>query len=71
MNKLLAIELISSAVSMDKNIGQLLDLADKIEEHSVRNSMKKSITDIMGILAVEIIFEIEKIYPDLNPDIRQ
>jgi hypothetical protein len=69
MNKEIAKSMMAMAVSMDKEIGSMLDLIRQIEDDVTRSKFHQAVTDLMGHIAVDLIFQIERIYPDLNPEL--
>ncbi len=68
VDKDIAKALIELAVGIDEPIVKMSELVARIEDDETRNLLKKVIGDLMGMIFAEIIFPIETIYPDLNPD---
>ncbi len=68
MQKNIAISLITLSKSMDNVIGRMYDEVAKIEDEDMRAEFRRAVGDIMGYISRDIIFPIEKLYPDLAAD---
>ncbi len=68
LNRHVAEELVALAVETDKIIARMLVVVDRIEDVETKTHLKRSVADLMGAIARDIIFRIEAEYPDLNPD---
>jgi hypothetical protein len=68
MEKEVAQSLLSLAVSLDVSFGAMYAETRKFSNEETRSKFDKSIGDLMGYVARDIIFPIVNEYPDLDPD---
>ncbi len=68
IGKDIAEALVTLAVAMDEPLGKMGEVVARIEDNETRDLFKKAIGNLTGAIFAEIIFPIEQIYPDLNPD---
>ena len=68
MKKKSAEELMMGSMEMGEIINRMLKISESNNHNGEMDKYIKSISEIMNVLTVDIIFEIEKEYPDLNPD---
>lgn len=68
MEKDIAIELMSLAVLIDEPIARMFAVVERIENIETKARFKTAVGDLMGAIFRDIIFPIESLYPDLNPD---
>lgn len=67
MNKELASQIVDAALVMDAPLGDLDTLISRIEDETERKEFVQVLGKIMGAVS-DLIFRIEREYPDLNPD---
>lgn len=60
--------MVDAAVSLDKELGNLDTLISRIEDEEERKRYAKALGDLLGSLTRDLLFPIEREYPDLNPD---
>lgn len=65
MNETVARNIIEIARSIDPIIGKLYDEVAQIDDVDLRAKFDRSVGDLMGLVAREFIFPVEKIYPTL------
>ncbi|MGB8818870.1 MAG: hypothetical protein WCC66_13210 [Rhizobiaceae bacterium] len=68
MEKNLAKSLMSIALSLGKPINEMFDLVEEISDNEIKKNYKEMIQYLMAY-ATDIILSVEKIYPELNPDL--
>jgi hypothetical protein len=68
IDKDIAETLVTLAVAMDDPLGKMDEVIARIEDSETRDLFKKAIGNLMSAIFAEIIFPIEQMYPDLNPD---
>jgi hypothetical protein len=68
MEKKQAEDILNAALALSKPIDTLIDNMQTLSEGDERKQMLKAAGDIMGILAIHIVFPIVKQYPELDPD---
>jgi hypothetical protein len=68
MKKDLAALIVDAVVSLDKDLGTLSTLINRIDDEEERKRYAKALGDVMGLLMFDFLLPIEKVYPDLNPD---
>jgi hypothetical protein len=68
MDKALASAMMTVAKSLDKQLGELDALISQIPHDGERKQYARALGNVMGSIAKEIIFRIEREHPDLNPD---
>lgn len=68
MDKDIALKLMKIATDTDHLIGQMFTEIDKISNVEQRRKFNDAVANLMGLIARDVIFPIEKEYPDLNPD---
>ena len=68
MKKELAAAIITAAVKLDEQLGELDHLLSLIDDPGERDSYLSDFKKIMSLIGVKIIIRIEREYPDLNPD---
>ena len=68
MDKEVARELMALAIETDGPIGKMFTVIERIEEGETKDRFKKAVGDLMAAVFRDIIFPIETLYPDLNPD---
>jgi hypothetical protein len=68
MEKDVAQSLLSLAVSLDTDIGEMYAEVRKFSDEGTREKFDRAIGDLMGYIARDIIFPIVKEYPDPDPE---
>jgi hypothetical protein len=68
MDKELARCLLILAVSLDDSIAKMFSIVEQIADEEMRKKFNKSVGDVMGYIARDIIFPIEAIFPELTKD---
>ncbi|RBP09235.1 hypothetical protein DFR50_12272 [Roseiarcus fermentans] len=68
MDKDVAIAILSLAKSTDDIIGKLYTEIERIVDKNLKAQFDKAVGDLMGTIARDLIFPIEKFYPDLTID---
>ncbi|MGV1943417.1 hypothetical protein ACQZ5D_23310 [Agrobacterium sp. 22-211-1] len=70
MERDVAKSLIDLAVSIDPILGEMFLCIEKISDENTKINLKKSVGDLMGYIARDLIFPLVEKHPDLNPDHR-
>jgi hypothetical protein len=68
MERDLAAAIVACAKALDQPIGQLNVLVSRIVDERERSDYAVALGDIIGCIAKDFIFRIEREYSDLNPD---
>lgn len=68
MNESVAKSLLTLSKSVDEIITQMFIEADKIDDEALKMHFNKAVGDLLGYIARDIIFPIEKLHPDLRED---
>jgi hypothetical protein len=66
VDKDVAQAMIRLALSMDDTIVKMEAQASRIDDIALREQFNRAIGDLMGRIACEIIFPIQKLFPDLG-----
>ena len=61
-------QLYQLALSLDGTILEMLQIIENIDDETMRSQMKKQTQDILGLVAGNIMFPIERILPDIVPE---
>jgi hypothetical protein len=67
MDRQAAEALLKLAISLDQPIGDMYVQVAAFSDPEKKSKYKKAVDDLMGYIAHDIIFPIEKDYPDLRP----
>jgi len=68
MDRDIAVAILSLAQKTDEIIGKLYSEVDKLTDGDLKLQLNKAVDDLMGSIARDLIFPIEKLYPDLTID---
>ena len=68
MEKEIAENLMKIATATDRLIGEMFSEIEKISDPNLKKKFNDATAEIMGYIARDIIFPLEKEYPGLNPD---
>jgi len=60
-------ELLNATVNLNREIDIIISVTKNINDPMIKGKLQKIIGEIAG-LSTDIIFEIEKFFPELNPD---
>ncbi len=66
MDKDVAVAILSLAQATDEIIGKLYSEVEKIYDSDLKAQFNGAVSNLMGSIARDLIFPIEKIYPDLS-----
>ncbi len=67
MNEETAKTIINAMTAFDPLIGALAAAIENVAEEDLRNQFKKATGDVMGMLFAEIMYPLERLYPNLIP----
>ena len=67
MKKELASQIMDAALSIDSPLGEMDSLISQIDDEDEKRAFVEMLGNVMGA-ASELIFKLERDYPDLNPD---
>ncbi len=68
MDKDVAVAILSLAKATNEIIGKLYSEVEKISDSDLKAQFNSAVSNLMGSIARDLIFPIEKIYPDLTID---
>ena len=68
MDKDVAVVILSLAKATDEIIGKLYSEVEKICDNDLKVQFNSAVSNLMGSIARDLIFPVERIYPDLTID---
>ncbi len=68
MDKDVAVAILSLAKATDEIIGKLYSEVEKISDNNIKAQFNSAVNNLMGSIARDLIFPVEKIYPGLTLD---
>jgi hypothetical protein len=68
MDKEVAKALMALAVAIDEPLGRMEAVIERIEDVEIRKRFRRAAGDVMGAIFEHIIYPLETMYPELNPD---
>lgn len=68
MDKNVAVAILSLAKSVDDVIAKMYSEVENITDIELKSRFNRSVGDLMGYVARDFIFPIERLYPDLKSD---
>ena len=66
MDKDIARSLLELSKSIDPILAGMFAEVEKIGDEKLRARMKRAVGDLMGLIARDVIFPVENLYPDLR-----
>lgn len=67
MDETTARTLLALALSLDRDLGAMLDVVSTIPDPAQRRRFHRAVTDLMGLIARDLVFPLEKIHPAARP----
>lgn len=68
MEKIIAQSIVQESMKIEESICNLLEFYHSIEDGDIKTNFRETIS-MLATYNTDLVFLVEKIYPDLNPDL--